>query len=45
MWDRDAASALAYLHPMLTLTTMTEDAAEGMAAFAEKRPPKWMKPA
>ena len=41
VWDRDAASALAYLHPMLTLTTMTEDAAEGMAAFSEKRPPVW----
>jgi enoyl-CoA hydratase/carnithine racemase len=41
VWDRDAASALAYLHPMLTLTTLTDDAAEGMAAFAEKRPPEW----
>jgi 1,4-dihydroxy-2-naphthoyl-CoA synthase len=26
---------------MLTLTTLTEDAAEGMAAFAGKRPPQW----
>ncbi|MEA3077376.1 MAG: hypothetical protein QOF60_2284 [Actinomycetota bacterium] len=41
VWDRDAAAALAYLHPMLTLTTLTEDAAEGMAAFADKRPPEW----
>jgi len=39
--DRSAAEALAYLHPMLTLTTLTEDAQEGLAAFAEKRPPVW----
>jgi 1,4-dihydroxy-2-naphthoyl-CoA synthase len=26
---------------MLTLTTNTEDAAEGVAAFAEKRAPQW----
>jgi enoyl-CoA hydratase/carnithine racemase len=41
VWDRAAADALAYLHPMLTVTTMTEDAQEGIAAFAEKRPPAW----
>jgi enoyl-CoA hydratase/carnithine racemase len=41
VWDRSAAEALAYLHPMLTLTTLTEDAQEGIAAFAEKRPPVW----
>lgn len=41
VWDRAAADALAYLHPMLTLTTLTEDAQEGLAAFAEKRPPQW----
>ena len=29
--------ALAYLQGMLTVTTLTEDAAEGVAAFAEKR--------
>ncbi len=35
------ADALAYLHAMLTVTTNTEDAAEGVAAFAEKRAPRW----
>jgi enoyl-CoA hydratase/carnithine racemase len=37
----DADAALAYLQGMLTLTTNTEDAAEGVAAFAEKRAPRW----
>ena len=41
VWDRDAEDALAYLHPMLTITTMTEDSREGIAAFAEKREPQW----
>jgi enoyl-CoA hydratase/carnithine racemase len=34
-------AALAYLQTMLTVTTNTEDAAEGVAAFAEKRKPEW----
>lgn len=41
VWDRDAAAALAHLHPLLSLTTMTDDAREGLAAFAEKRQPEW----
>lgn len=41
VWDRAAADALAYLHPMLTVTTLTDDAREGLAAFAEKRKPVW----
>ncbi|HVV35608.1 MAG TPA: enoyl-CoA hydratase-related protein [Acidimicrobiales bacterium] len=41
VWDRAAADALALLHPLLTLTTLTEDAQEGIAAFADKRPPEW----
>jgi enoyl-CoA hydratase/carnithine racemase len=41
VWDRTAADALPLLHAMLTVTTGTEDAAEGIAAFAEKRSPVW----
>ena len=41
VWDKAAADALADLHPMLTVTTLTEDAQEGLAAFAEKRRPEW----
>jgi enoyl-CoA hydratase/carnithine racemase len=41
VWDLAARDALAYLHPMLTLTTGTDDAREGIAAFAERRPPRW----
>src|SRR5437588_6734929 len=41
VWDSNAADALNHLHTMLTLNTMTEDAAEGIAAFAEKRDPQW----
>jgi enoyl-CoA hydratase/carnithine racemase len=41
VWDLAARDALAYLHAMLTITSQTEDTAEGIAAFAEKRPPVW----
>jgi enoyl-CoA hydratase/carnithine racemase len=41
VWDSSAADALNYLHSMLTINAMTEDAAEGIAAFAEKREPNW----
>jgi enoyl-CoA hydratase/carnithine racemase len=41
VWDLAARDALAYLHPMLTITTATEDSREGIAAFAERRPPRW----
>ena len=41
VWDMAAPDALRHLHAMLTLTTQTEDAAEGAAAFLEKRPPQW----
>lgn len=39
--EMDADSALSYLQGMLTITSQTEDAAEGVAAFAEKRAPQW----
>ena len=39
--EMDADAALAYLQSMLTVTSQTEDAAEGVAAFAEKRAPNW----
>lgn len=41
VWDLGAADALRVLHPMLTITTLTDDSAEGIAAFAEKRAPEW----
>ena len=34
-------SAMAYLHGMLDLQVQTEDAAEGIAAFLERRDPQW----
>ncbi len=39
--ELDADAALSYLQTMLTITSQTNDAAEGVAAFAEKREPKW----
>ena len=39
--EMDADAALSYLQGMLTVTSQTEDAAEGVAAFAEKRSPQW----
>ncbi len=41
VWDQSAEDALRLLHPLLTVATGTEDAAEGIAAFAEKRDPVW----
>lgn len=39
--EMDADAALSYLQSMLTVTSQTEDSAEGVAAFAEKRAPQW----
>jgi enoyl-CoA hydratase/carnithine racemase len=39
--DLDAGSALAMLQAGLAIVTNTEDAAEGIRAFQEKRPPEW----
>ena len=41
VWDQSAEAALQLLHPMLTVHTGLDDAAEGIAAFTEKRPPVW----
>jgi enoyl-CoA hydratase len=41
VWDMAATDALQHLHAMLTLTNQTDDAAEGISAFLEKRPPQW----
>jgi enoyl-CoA hydratase/carnithine racemase len=41
VWDLAARDALAHLHSLLTITSMTEDTREGIAAFAEKRAPQW----
>jgi len=39
--DQAADTALSYLHAQLTVLASTDDAREGMAAFIEKRPPRW----
>jgi enoyl-CoA hydratase/carnithine racemase len=39
--EMDADAALDYLQGMLTITSMSEDTAEGVAAFVEKRAPRW----
>lgn len=41
VWDLAAREALEQLHPLLTITTMTEDSREGITAFVEKRKPEW----
>ena len=39
--DLDAAHALRLLQTGLTVVNTTEDSAEGIRAFQEKRPPEW----
>ncbi len=41
MGDMTFEQAIEYLQAMLTVNTLTEDAAEGIGAFLEKRPPSW----
>ena len=41
VWDQEVEASLRLLHPLLTITAGTEDAAEGIAAFTEKRAPEW----
>lgn len=40
--DLGAGEALDYLHTLLSISTSTAEAAEGRAAFAERRPPSWV---
>ena len=39
--DMSFEDALAYLHSMLTVNLETEDVAEGVSAFLQKRSPEW----
>jgi len=39
--DQSATDALRQLHPLLSVNVTLEDAAEGITAFMEKRPPVW----
>jgi enoyl-CoA hydratase/carnithine racemase len=41
VWGRPADEALRVLHPLLSVLAAGDEAAEGLAAFAEKRPPTW----
>jgi enoyl-CoA hydratase/carnithine racemase len=41
MSDLEYLQSLRYLREMIAITASTEDAAEGVAAFLEKRPPVW----
>lgn len=40
-WDQQADDAFRVLHAMLTVASASEDTAEGIAAFSEKRAPRW----
>jgi enoyl-CoA hydratase/carnithine racemase len=35
------AEALAFAETLISVTALTADAAEGLAAFNERRPPRW----
>jgi enoyl-CoA hydratase/carnithine racemase len=41
VWDQEVEASLRLLHPLLTITAASDDAAEGIAAFTEKREPRW----
>ena len=41
VWDASASEALSALHPLLSVLVQTDDAQEGLAAFADKRRPRF----
>ncbi|HJR24864.1 MAG TPA: enoyl-CoA hydratase-related protein [Acidimicrobiales bacterium] len=41
VWDQAVDASLRLLHPLLSVTASTADAAEGIAARSEGRPPRW----
>lgn len=41
VWDQSAPDALRHLQAMLSVTLATEEAAEGISAFVDKREPIW----
>jgi enoyl-CoA hydratase/carnithine racemase len=41
MTDMEYTKSLRYLRELITITSLTEDVKEGIAAFYEKRPPRW----
>jgi enoyl-CoA hydratase/carnithine racemase len=41
VWDQSVDASLRLLHPLLTITASSDDAAEGIAARAEGREPRW----
>lgn len=43
-WGLGARDAMDRLHPLLTQSLVTDEAAEGRSAFADKRPPRWSPP-